>query len=237
MRTRTKICCISSKEEAELAIQAGADALGLVGAMPGGGPGVIEYNAIHAIARDLPAGITAFLLTQEWSAEAIMDHVSRCEISTVQIVRHIAPRELQRLREGMPALRIVQVIHVEGAEALRLLGDYEEFAHSFLLDSGSPSASNPVFGGTGCVHDWSVSAEFVRRSRRPVFLAGGLSPSNVAAAMRLVRPYGLDICSGVRTAGLLDRAKLRSYIAAIQATDAELSGGAFGHPDRGASHD
>lgn len=237
MRTRTKICCISSKDEAELAIQAGADALGLVGAMPGGGPGVIEDDAIRAIARDLPAGISAFLLTQECSAEAIMDHVSRCEVSTVQIVRHIAPPELQRLREVMPALRIVQVIHVEGTEALRLLGDYEEFVHSFLLDSGSPSASIPVFGGTGRVHDWSVSAEFVRRSRRPVFLAGGLSPSNVAAAIPLVRPYGLDICSGVRTAGLLDGAKLRSYIAAIQATDAEVPCGTFGHPDRGAPHD
>lgn len=235
MRTRIKICCISSSDEAELAIRAGADALGLVGAMPSG-PGVIEDDAIQAIARDLPAAISAFLLTQECSADAIMDHVSRCQVTTVQIVNHIAPRELQRLREGMPALRIVQVIHVEGADALQLLGEYEEFVHSFLLDSGSPTAPIPLLGGTGRIHDWSVSAEFVRRSRRPVFLAGGLSPGNVAEAIRLVRPYGSDICSGVRTAGRLDGVKLASYIAAVQARDAELYGGTIGHADeRGAS--
>lgn len=235
MRTRIKICCISSKGEAELAIQAGADALGLVGAMPSG-PGVIEDDTIRAIARDLPAAISAFLLTQECSADAIMDHVSRCQVTTVQIVNHIAPRELQRLREGMPALRVVQVVHVEGSEALRLLGEYEEFAHSFLLDSGSPMASIPLLGGTGRIHDWSVSAEFVRRSRRPVFLAGGLSPGNVAEAIRVVRPYGLDICSGVRTAGRLDGAKLGAYVTAIKAQDAELHGGNIGHADeRGTS--
>jgi len=231
MRTRVKICCISSKDEAEVAIQAGADALGLVGAMPSG-PGAIKDDAIQAIARDLPAGISAFLLTQECAADAIMDHVSRCHVTTVQIVNHIAARELRRLRELMPALRIVQVIHVEGTEALQLLEEYEEFAHSFLLDSGSPAASIPLLGGTGRIHDWSVSAEFVRRSRRPVFLAGGLSPSNVAEAIQLVRPYGLDICSGLRTDGRLDVRKLASYIAAIQATDAELYGGTIGRASR-----
>jgi phosphoribosylanthranilate isomerase len=215
-RPRIKICCISTQQEADMAIQAGADALGLVGAMPSG-PGVIDDQTIRAISLELPAAVSAFLLTQERTADAILEHVACCAVSTVQIVNHVPPRELQRLRENAPSLRVVQVIHVEGPEALALGSRYEEFVHSFLLDSGSPGASIPLLGGTGRRHDWAISAEFVRQTRRPVFLAGGLTPGNVAEALRVVRPYGLDICSGVRTAGRLDADKLRAYIAAAAA--------------------
>lgn len=212
---RIKICCISSHSEADLAIKAGADALGLVGDMPSG-PGTIADAAIRSIALEVPAGISVFLLTRECTASAIAAHVERCGVSTVQIVNHIAPQELERLREMLHSLRIVQVIHVEDASALELLDRYEASVHAFLLDSGSPGASIPLLGGTGRVHDWGVSAEFVRRARRPVFLAGGLTPANVAEAIRTVRPFGLDICSGVRTEGRLDAAKLSAYVQAIR---------------------
>jgi phosphoribosylanthranilate isomerase len=218
MRTRLKICCIGSEYEARLAIRAGVDALGLVGAMPSG-PGVIADDAIRAIALVMPAAVSGFLLTQERTAEAIAHHVSRCAVSTVQVVNHVDPEELGRLRAMMPWLRVVQVIHVEGADALELLRAYEPHVHSFLLDSGSPGAAVPLLGGTGRVHDWSISAEFVRRSVLPVFLAGGLTPENVGEAIRLVQPYGLDICSGIRTDGLLDEGKLQRYVAAVNAAD------------------
>ena len=198
-----------------MAIQAGADALGLVGAMPTSGPGVIEDHTIRAISLELPAAVSAFLLTQERTAEAIADHVIRCAVSTVQVVNHVDPLELQTLRRLMPALRIVQVIHVEGSDALDLVHHYENFVHSFLLDSGTPGAAVPILGGTGRTHDWAVSAQIVRSTRRPVFLAGGLTPVNVVEAIRVVRPYGLDICSGVRSEGRLDIEKLRSYVHAI----------------------
>lgn len=223
MRTRLKICCIGSQLEAETAIAAGVDALGLVGAMPSG-PGVIADDAIRAIALALPAAVSGFLLTQERTAQSISEHVSRCAVSTVQVVNHVDPAELGRLHARMPWLRIVQVIHVEGADALGLLRDYEPHVHSFLLDSGSPGAAVPLLGGTGRVHDWSISAEFVRRSSRPVFLAGGLTPENVAQAIRLVQPYGLDICSGVRTDGCLDRVKLRRYVEAVESERTRANG-------------
>lgn len=224
-RTRLKICCIGSAEEARLAIRAGADALGLVGAMPSG-PGVIGDDVIRAIARDLPAGVAAFLLTQERSAEAIADHVARCGVSTVQVVDHVDPVELDRLRAMLPYLRVVQVVHVEGEDALDLLGAYEPHVHAFLLDSGSPKAAVPLLGGTGRIHDWDVSAAFVRRSRRPVFLAGGLHAGNAAEAIRRVRPFGLDICSGVRSAGRLDPQKLQGYADAVRGADAHQQQGA-----------
>ena len=197
-----------------MAIQAGADALGLVGAMPSG-PGVIEDHTIRAISLELPAAVSAFLLTQERTAEAIAEHVTRCAVSTVQVVNHVDPLELQTLRRLMPTLRIVQVIHVEGSDALDLVHHYENFVHSFLLDSGTPGAAVPILGGTGRTHDWAVSAQIVRSTRRPVFLAGGLTPVNVVEAIRVVRAYGLDICSGVRSEGRLDIEKLRSYVHAI----------------------
>ncbi|HZY19527.1 MAG TPA: phosphoribosylanthranilate isomerase [Ramlibacter sp.] len=215
MQPRIKICCISSQEEAALAIGAGADALGLVGAMPSG-PGVIGDEVIRSVALELPAAVAGFLLTQECTAQAIAEHVHRCAVSTVQVVNHVDPAELGRLRASLPALRIVQVIHVEGADALTLLERYEPHVHTFLLDSGSPSAAVPLLGGTGRVHDWKISAEFVRRARRPVFLAGGLRPDNVREAIRQVQPFGLDICSGVRTDGRLDPGKLHAYVAAIR---------------------
>jgi phosphoribosylanthranilate isomerase len=91
--------------------------------------------------------------------------------------------------------------------------------HAFLLDSGRPSLPTPEYGGTGRTHDWAVSAEFVRRSPHPVFLAGGLSAANVSEAIRRVRPFGVDLCSGVRTDGHLDPGKLRAFVGAVLGAD------------------
>jgi phosphoribosylanthranilate isomerase len=211
MRIRIKICCISSLEEAQLAIRAGADALGLVGAMPSG-PGVIPDELILRIARELPPPIGSFLLTQEREGGRIADHAHSCEVNTVQIVNHIDTCEYPKIIERIPNVRRVQVIHIEDAQALDLIDRYTPYVHAFLLDSGRPSAPIPQLGGTGRVHDWRISSEFVRRSQRPVFLAGGLSPENVRQAVSLVRPFGLDICSGLRTEGQLDPEKLSRYI-------------------------
>jgi phosphoribosylanthranilate isomerase len=221
MRTRIKICCMASIEEADLAVAAGADAVGLVGAMPSG-PGPIADELIADIARHVPPPVASFLLTSETSAEAIADHVGRTGPTTVQVVCHIDPAEHVLLGKLQPRVSRVQVIHVEDAGALHLIDAYAPHVHAFLLDSGRPSATIPEFGGTGRVHDWAVSAAFVRASPRPVFLAGGLTPQNAADAVRQVRPFGLDLCSGVRTEGRLNRAKLEAFMSAVRAADFEL---------------
>lgn len=215
MRTRLKICCISTLEEAELAVSAGADALGLVGDMPSG-PGVISDDMIRQIAREIPPPISSFLLTRETAGRHIAEHARSCHVDTVQIVNHIAAEEYPTLIELLPNVRRVQVIHVEDDTALELIDRYSPYVHAFLLDSGSPSATVPILGGTGRVHNWAVSKEFVKRSSRPVFLAGGLTSDNVASAIDIVRPYGLDLCSGVRSDGKLDAHKLREYIVAAR---------------------
>ncbi len=226
MRTRIKVCCIASAEEARLAVEAGADALGLVARMPSG-PGPITDARIAEITAIVPPPVATFLLTAETTADAISAHIRTTRPSTVQVVSHIAPSEAARLAEMEPHVRRVQVIHVEGLEALELLPAYSPHVHAFLLDSGRPNAAIAELGGTGRCHDWEVSAEIVKASERPVFLAGGLSSANVRDAIRKVRPFGLDLCSGVRTEGRLDAAKLKAFVLAAKRADAEFSAGHF----------
>ena len=217
MRTRVKVCCIQSAAEARLAIAAGADAIGLVAEMPSG-PGPIADRDIAAIAETIPPPIGTFLLTARRSAAEIAAHLAFCRTNTVQVVSHIDPAEHDRLAVIMPHVRRCQVIHVEDAGALRLIAAYGPRVHAFLLDSGRPSAAVAELGGTGRTHDWAISAEFVRRSPVPVFLAGGLNPANAGEAIAAVKPYGLDLCSGLRKPLELDPEKLSNFMKAVQAT-------------------
>ncbi|MEM9234930.1 MAG: phosphoribosylanthranilate isomerase [Pseudomonadota bacterium] len=217
-RTRVKICCISSPYEAGLAIEAGADAIGLVGTMPSG-PGVITDKLAMEIAALTPPPVAPVLLTAETTAKGILHHIERVQPAVVQIVTHIEPEESAKLAALRSPVRIMQVIHVEGGEALDLIPLYAPHVHAFLLDSGRPSAEVPELGGTGRIHDWDVSAEFVRRSPHPVFLAGGLTPENVVQAIKQVRPYGLDLCTGVRSDGALDPVKLAAFMSGVREAD------------------
>jgi phosphoribosylanthranilate isomerase len=211
IRTRVKICCIASVEEAQMAIRAGADAVGLLGlgAMPSS-PRAIDDRTVAAIVAIVPPPVAAFLLTSESTASGIAQRVLAAGGSTVQIVSHLSPGESEQLPRLLPTTQRVQVIHVESESALDLIPRYAPHVHAFLLDSG---------GGTGRTHDWSVSAEFVRRSPHPVFLAGGLSPANVGEAIRRVRPFGVDLCTGVRTEGRLDPDKLEAFFDAVRRTE------------------
>ncbi len=219
MRTRLKICCMASVEEARTAVAAGADALGLVARMPSG-PGPIPDDLIAEIAGTVPPPVATFLLTCETDPDAIVDHVGRCRTNTVQLVDAVPVEAYRALRRAHPAVRIVQVIHVEDADSLEEARLAARHVDALLLDSGRPKLAVKELGGTGRVHDWSLSARIVEESPVPVFLAGGIRADNVAEAIRAVRPYGIDLCSGVRTDGRLDPAKLRPLVAAMRVADA-----------------
>lgn len=205
-----------------MAIDAGADALGLVARMPSG-PGPIPDATIARVTAFAPPPVATFLLTSETTAEAVAAHVRATNPTTVQVVSHIEPAESEKLAVLAPHVRRVQVIHVEGPEALDLIPAYAPHVHAFLLDSGRPNAAIAELGGTGRAHDWAVSAAFVQATDKPVFLAGGLSAANAAEAIRQVRPFGLDLCSGVRTDGRLDPAKLAAFVLAVTQADAALA--------------
>lgn len=211
---RVKICCIASVEEAELAVRHGAAALGLVGRMPSG-PGPIPDDLIAEIAAWAPPAVATFLLTSETEPEAIIDHVRRCGTSTVQLVDAVAPQAYAALRRAAPQLKIVQVIHVTGPESVEEAKASAPHVDALLLDSGRPGAAIKELGGTGRVHDWALSRRIVAEVARPVFLAGGLNPENVAEACNRVRPFGVDLCTGVRTDGRLDEARLTAFFGAL----------------------
>ena len=214
-RVKTKICCISSIEEAHLAIRYGADALGLVGEMPSG-PGVIGDDLAREIANFTPPDVETFLLTSQEQGDLIAEHVEYCGPTTVQIVRHIDIAEYPIIEKRLPSVRRVQVIHVEDETAIELVKIYEPHVHAFLLDSGRPSATIAELGGTGRAHDWRISASIVKATSRPVYLAGGLTAKNVSMAIRQVRPFGLDLCSGVRTENALDESKLKAFMDIVE---------------------
>lgn len=218
MRTRVKICCMASIAEAGLAVASGADALGLVGPMPSG-PGPTDAATAAAIAGWTPPPVMPVLLTAATTAAAIAAEVAATGTAAVQIVSHIEPGEAAALAQLAPHVRRIQVIHVEGRAALDLIPAYARHAHAFLLDSGRPGEAVAELGGTGRVHDWTVSADFVRASPLPVFLAGGLNAGNVGEALRRVRPFGIDVCSGVRTDGALDAEKLAAFMTRVRAAD------------------
>ena len=214
--TRVKICCIGSETEARVAVEHGASALGLVSAMPSG-PGVIDDARIASIAATVPPPIGTFLLTSKTSAAEIAAQARGCGVNTVQLCDRVEPGAHAELRRALPGVSLVQVIHVVDAgsvdEALACAGDVD----AVLLDSGNPALAVKELGGTGRTHDWSLSARIVRESPVPVFLAGGLRPDNVAEAIEHVRPFGVDVCSGVRTDAALDPRKLSAFLGAVRA--------------------
>lgn len=215
MHTRIKICCISTPEEAKLAIHHGADALGLVATMPSG-PGPIPDWLISDIAKSIHPPVASFLLTSEQSSEEIIHHVKRADTNTVQIVDELTSGTYSDIRKSLPYLKIVQVIHVRGESSIEEAINAAEEVDALLLDSGNPTTTVKLLGGTGNVHDWVISSEIVKQVKVPVFLAGGLTPLNVAHAIRTVQPFGVDVCSGVRTNGKLDVSKLKAFIQAVR---------------------
>lgn len=211
MKPRIKICCISSIEEAELAIKYGASAIGLVGPMPSG-PGVINDDLIAEIARYAPPAVATFLLTSETSAEGIISHCKRTGTNTVQLVDEPEPYVYEKIRDALPNIKIVQVVHVIDEKSVAKSTHISPYVDALLLDSGNPNLAIKVLGGTGKVHNWQLSRNIVENVNKPVFLAGGLHAENVSDAISMVQPYGIDLCSGVRTNGMLDEKKLQHFM-------------------------
>ena len=211
MRVRIKICCISSISEALTAIELGADAIGLVGKMPSG-PGPILDDLINKIAKVVPPPIGTFLLTSETSATEIIKHHQRTNTNTIQIVDLLSDGTYSQIKDALPSVKIVQVIHVIDSKSVDLALILSESVDALLLDSGNPNLIVKELGGTGRVHNWKLSRQICQNSKCPVFLAGGLNPDNIKQAIEEVHPFAIDVCSGVRTNGALDKIKLSAFV-------------------------
>jgi phosphoribosylanthranilate isomerase len=210
---RIKICCIGSADEAAMAVDYGASALGLVSQMPSG-PGVIGDELIAEIAARVPPGIGTFLLTSRQRVNEIVAQQHFCKTNTVQICDHLIDGTHRNLKEALPGISIVQVVHVTGPKSVEEADLASSQVDAILLDSGNQMLAVKELGGTGRTHDWTLSRKIRENIDVPLFLAGGLNAENVARAIDEVGPYGLDVCSGVRSDGKLDEHKLKSFIAA-----------------------
>ncbi len=216
-RPRVKICCIGNVEEAKLAIRYGASALGLVSEMPSG-PGVISEGFIAQIASLMPPAVSSFLLTCKPDTLAIIAQQRRLGVNTVQICDRLSSGTYDDLRQALPGIAIVQVIHITGSESIDEAVDVASHVHGLLLDSGNQSLDTKELGGTGRIHNWEISRRIRELVDVPVFLGGGLNADNVRAAIQQVGPFGVDVCSGVRTNGELDEMKLSQFFSEVSAS-------------------
>lgn len=215
-KPKVKICCISSISEAKIAIEHGAAAIGLVGQMPSG-PGIIGDDLIEQIAKSVPPPIATFLLTSETSPQDIIRHYKRVNTSTIQLVDALEKREYEAIRQELPHVKLVQVIHVIDENSVKEAIEISAFVDAILLDSGNPNLSVKELGGTGRTHNWELSTEIRKAISIPLFLAGGINKDNVKQAIEMVQPFGIDLCSSVRTDGKLDPNKLKAFFNAMEA--------------------
>lgn len=199
-----------------MAVNLGASAVGLVSEMPSG-PGVVSEVEIAEIAATIPVTVATFLLTSKTDPEEVANQQRRCGVDTVQICDRLEDGAHAELRALIPGVTLVQVVHVTGEDSVVEAVEVASGVDALLLDSGDPALAVKELGGTGRTHDWGVSKRIVAASPVPVYLAGGLNASNVADAIRTVRPYGVDLCSGVRTGGRLDRGRLSGFMQAVGA--------------------
>jgi phosphoribosylanthranilate isomerase len=206
-----------------MAVEYGASALGLVSAMPSG-PGVVSEETIAAIAATIPPGVSSFLLTSEKDAASIVSQHRRCRTNTIQLVDSVPIHVYAELRKAMPGIALVQVIHVTGAESIHEAKSMAGYVNALLLDSGNPALAVKELGGTGRTHNWAISRMIRETVDVPLFLAGGLHTGNVAQALAAVSPFGVDLCSGVRTDGRLDRTKLTAFFNTVHtASQSEIA--------------
>jgi phosphoribosylanthranilate isomerase len=205
---------MQSADEVSLAVRYGASAIGLTSKMPSGfGP--ISESLIAKLAPCVPPGVASFLLTSLTDARAIIEQQKRCGTHTLQIVDELVSGTLLEIAEALPGIQIVQVIHVAGPKSIEDAQSASRFANALLLDSGNPHLEIKELGGTGRVHDWVISREIRQKVNIPVYLAGGLTPENVGEAIETVQPFGVDVCTGVRTNGVLDERKVAKFFEAV----------------------
>ena len=209
---RVKICGVTSADDARLAVACGADAVGVLVGQRHPSPDFVSAQAAAQIFAALPASVTAALVTHEDELASVAELIKVVRPTAVQIHSEMRPGDCAVLKRAFPAITFIKSYHVTGAESVDYGAPYADVVDAFLLDSRN--AATGQVGGTGLIHDWNLSAAIVQRYRLPVILAGGLTPEDVAAAITQVRPFGVDVNSGVKAASGLrkDPDKMRDFI-------------------------
>jgi phosphoribosylanthranilate isomerase len=192
-----KICGVKTKDDLDAAVEAGADAVGfLVGQIHASSDFILPGTATR-LAELLPPYISPVIVTHFVESEPILEILRKTQIFNVQIHGKCSLETLIVIRENIPSTgKIIFAGHFINGELTPDCEPYMPYINAVLLDSCDRSSGR--IGGTGKTHDWTKSAEYVRKNKIPVILAGGLNPENVAAAVKQVRPFGVDANSGLK---------------------------------------
>ena len=189
--TRVKICGITTPDDALACTVAGADAIGMLVDVKIS-PRCITVDQARQITSVLPPFVSSVMVMMPSTASEVVDAARKIRPTAIQLHGGEQPELLRMIKLQLPGIRLIKTIHVGAGGEVEKACQYEGVADAVLLDTASPAG-----GGTGATHDWAVSREISHSVRLPVVLAGGLSPKNVADAVRTARPYAVDVCSGV----------------------------------------
>jgi len=212
---RVKICGIRSREDAGVAVAAGANAIGLLVGQLHDSPDFITPATAREICRCLGPFVVPILVTHLEDPDAIAQLADEVPAWGVQVHSDLSANTLLALRDRLLPRKIMGKVSVEGPAALERAREISRAVDALLLDS-CDRATNRV-GGTGLVHDWNLSAQIVRESTIPVVLAGGLTPANVTGAIEAVRPWGVDVNTGVKGEdGRKSAVRCREFVTAVR---------------------
>lgn len=217
---RVQIAGVSSLEEALATADAGADALGFTVRLPHGvHDGLTEARA-RGIVAALPPFVASVAITYVATARAAVELCRYLGVSTLQLHGPFPTAELPLIRAGLPHLKLIRAVHVTGPPAIAEARSLARHVDALILDTYDPASGRG--GATGLTHDWALSRQIVAETRVPVILAGGLTPDNVAAAIAAVRPWGVDVHTGVENAdGTRNLDKVRAFIRAAKTSNGQ----------------
>ncbi|MCL2466578.1 MAG: phosphoribosylanthranilate isomerase [Micrococcales bacterium] len=214
---RVKICGIRNSEDAGIALRAGADAVGFLVGMTHLAEDKVDPDCARSIIGSLPPFVSRVLVTHLTDESEIVDLAASLRVDTVQIHDYVPPESVARIRTCLPACKVIKAVHVvTEAETLQMMRDFEPVSDALLLDSRTVDR----LGGTGLVHDWTISAQVVRLAQVPVILAGGLTDQNVYDAVAQTRPFGVDVNSGVEVDGWKDFDKVQTFVSEARRAEA-----------------
>jgi len=208
-----QVAGVIDRAEADMILEEGADWLGFALRLPAGNEDISERDAAAIIGAIQPVH-TGVIITYLTDADEIKAFCAEMGAVAIQLHGDVPPAELRKLRRGGSGLYVLKSLVVKPDnldELSRTVADTAEWVDMFITDSFNPATG--AKGATGLVHDWGVSAELARISPRPLMLAGGLNPRNVAAAIEAVRPAAVDAHTGLEDAtGRKDRLKVRTFV-------------------------
>jgi phosphoribosylanthranilate isomerase len=211
---RVKVSCLRSAEEARRAVSFGVEAIGVASGLPAPAQELTDEE-IAVIAAAVGEEVGTFLLTGLEDVDEIVEKVRRCGVNTVQLWDVLPRDSYRKIRRALPGVSIAQSVHVTGEAAIDQAREMATVADALVLGSTNPEPPFRWSDPHGQTHDWEISRRIVKAAQVPVILSGGLTHRNVADAIRLVRPYGVEVCSGVRRAGALETSMLVQFLESL----------------------